>query len=118
MARMSSPFRPLARLTRLAALIVWAAQLGLFGVSAADARAEARAAPHVEASGSPLHDAHTPDVCVACAAHALLGLSHSHVVRAPVPVISVARATRVPTAERRSSYAAPVAAARPRAPPA
>ena len=115
MARRFSPSRPLARLTRLAALIVWAAQLGLLGVSVAEARAEASAAPHVEPYGTRLHYAHTPELCVACAAHALLG--HADVARPPVPVISGDRGTTAPTAARRPSHVLRVAVARPRAPP-
>jgi hypothetical protein len=110
---MRTLFRPLARLTRLAALLVWAAQLGVTAAPVADGRASA--APHVEADGTRLHYAHCPELCPACAAAAIAGAPE---LPAPVhPAVAGAR-TQPQAVAQRAVPTPRLVAAQPRAPPA
>jgi hypothetical protein len=107
--------RPLTRLTRLAALLVWVAQLGIAAAPAADGRAGPSAAPHAEAYGTRVHYAHTPELCPACAAYALLGQSElvARSARVEAPLARTA-----PVAVEWVSVTRRLTAAQPRGPPA
>jgi hypothetical protein len=104
----------LERAFRLVALLAWVGQLAVVGAPLVEASAGTQRGPHVEAHTNPLHHAHNPDLCPACAALALVGRPEP----ARAPIAESARAYHEPpTAHVAGASDHDSPAARPRAPP-
>jgi hypothetical protein len=99
---------------RLIALLAWAGQSAIVVAPIVDARAVGNAAPHIESHGSSPHQAHSPDVCAACTAIALVGRPEP--VRTLPPSLPLAPAA-VLRAIAGPLYVARRSDAHPRAPP-
>jgi hypothetical protein len=114
MRHLVRPARLLDGLFRLAALLAWVGQLAVLGAPLVEAGAGTNAAPHVESHGNPLHHAHTPELCPACAALALVG--RPEWARSPLvePTAVAERPADAPAIGVSRSISD---AARPRAPP-
>jgi hypothetical protein len=108
------PRSVLLHVVRLVALLAWVGQTVIVAAPVLDANAAVNWAPHVESHGSPLHHAHTPNLCAACSAIALVGRPEP--VRTPFPPVG-----RSSTAARAAAvdpvYRARRSAVCPRAPP-
>src|ERR1051325_538411 len=110
-----SSLRPALNLAiRLLALFAWVGQLAVLGAPLLEASAGANTAPHVESHANPLHHAHNPDLCLACAAQALVGRPESG--RSTIGEATVDHATPS-TATIVAPRSRPHGASRPRAPP-
>jgi hypothetical protein len=111
----SSTLRPIVALAlRLVTLLAWVGQLAVLGAPLLEARAGTSTAPHVEAHTNPLHHAHNPDLCPACAAQALVGRPESGRAAIVETIVDHATPTIAPfVATRARRYPA----SRPRAPP-
>jgi hypothetical protein len=102
------------RVYRLIALLAWVGQLAVGAAPLVEASAGATRGPHIEAHTNPLHHAHDPDICPACAAYALV--AHLVPQQSPLGEVPIARPAVPPhRAVWPSTHASP--AALPRAPP-
>jgi hypothetical protein len=115
MPRLPRSLHPVLRhVLRLVALLACVGQVGMVVAPYMDAHAGENMVVHVESHGSPLHHAHNPDLCPACAALALVGPPESG--RIPLPEAYV-RQIQPATVVARPAHYVFARAARPRAPP-